>query len=320
MSTHFVAKALLMCVAVLGTGLASAQNYPNKPIRISTSGVGGGNDFNSRVIAQGISGPLGQQVIVDNKPTPLAAGEFVAKAPADGYSLLYNGSGLWLLPFLRDNVPFDVPRDFAPITLAVSLPNIVTVHPSLPVRSIKELIALAKAKPGELSYATGSTATSSYFAGAQFKIMTGVNMENILYKAGSAQIADMLSGRVPIAFIPAASVAPLVKSGKLRALAVTTTKPSALLPDVPTVAATGLPGYESVATQGLWVPIKTAIAIINRLNKEIVLVLNQPETKEKMLAQGVETIGSTPEEFSAFIKSNMTEMSKIIKDAGIREE
>ncbi len=319
MSMHWVARAVFIGAA-LGAGLASGQNYPTKPVRVLTAGVGGGNDFNARVISTGISGPLGQQVIVENRPTVESAGEITAKAQPDGYTLLYYGSNIWTLPFIKTDVPFDPISDFAPITLAVSMPNLLVVHPSLPVKSVKELIALAKAKPGELNYSSGTPGAASFFASELFKTMTGVDMVNVFYKSGGAPLPDLLSGRLHLAFIPAATVAAQVKSGKLRALAVTSSRPSALVPDVPTVAAAGLPGYESVATQGMFAPARTPMAIITLLNREIVRAINQPDAREKFLGQGVEPIGSTPEEFGAFVKSDMAKMDKLIKAAGIQKQ
>ena len=320
MSSSVVTRTLLAAAVALNAGLALGQAYPAKPIRILTAGAGGGNDFNARAIAQGISGPLGQNVVVENRSTAESAGESTAKAAPDGYTLLYYGSNIWILPFLRDKVPFDPIRDFAPITLAVSLPNLIVVSPTLPVKSIKELIALAKAKPGELNYYSGTPGAASYFASEIFKGMAGVDMVNVAYKSGGVMLPDLLSGRIQLAFVPVATVAPLVKSGKLRAVGVTSSQPSALAPDVPTVAASGLAGYESVATQGMFAPAKTPAAVVNQLNKAIVAVLKEPATRDKLLSQGVEPIGTTPEQFGAFVKTDMSRLGKIIKEAGIREE
>ena len=302
------------------TSTGSGQGYPVKPVRVVTAGVGGGNDFVARIVAQGLATSFGQQVIVDNRASATSAGEITAKAQPDGYTLMYYGSNIWLLPLLRSGVPFDPVKDFAPIILAVSAPNLVVVHPSLPVKSIKDLIAYAKAKPGELNYASGTTGSSTHLAVELFKVMTGVDMVNIFYKSGGTQIPDLLAGRVQLAFLPAATVAPYVKSGKLRGVAVTSNRPSALAPDLPTVAAAGLPGYESTATQGVFAPAGTSAAIIKLLNQEIGRLLNQAEVREKLLNSGVEVVGSTPEQFGAYIKSEMTRLGTVIKDAGIREQ
>ncbi len=315
----FVVWLLSLGMMVTGTGGVSAQIYPTKPIRIVTGGVGGGSDFTARLIAQGISAPLGQQVIVDNRGSGVIPGELVSRAPPDGYTLLVSSSSLWIVPLLQ-SVPFDPVRDFLPIALTNRAPNILVVHPSLPVKSIKELTALAKARPGELNYSTGSTGASSHLAAELFKVMAGVNMVRIPYKSGATEIFDLLSGQVQLTFGTAASVMPLVKARKLRALAVTSAQPFALAPELPTVAASGLPGYESETVAGIFAPAKTPAAIINRLNQEIVQVLKRADVREKYANTGVEAVGSSPEEFAAKIKSDITRMSKVIKDAGLRAD
>jgi tripartite-type tricarboxylate transporter receptor subunit TctC len=297
---------------------SSGQAYPNKPVRIVATEPGGNGDFIARLIAQGISGVLGQPVIVENR-AGMIGGETVAKAPPDGYTLICNGGGLWLAPFVRDKVPYDPVRDFSPITLTHRAPVLIVVHPSLPVKSIKELIALAKASPGVLDFSVGSIGSSPHLAAELFKSMANIDMVRIPYKGGgAAAIIALISGEVHLSFASAASVAPHVKSGRLRALAVTSAEPSALAPGLPTVAASGLPGYELEVTTGLFAPAKTPEVIINRLNQEIVRFLNTAAAKEKSLSAGAEAAGTSPEEFAAYIKAEMTRMGKVIKDAGIR--
>jgi tripartite-type tricarboxylate transporter receptor subunit TctC len=304
----------------MDAGTVLGQNYPSRPIRLLTSGSGGGNDFNARVIANSLTGVLKQQVIVDNRPTVVSAGENTAHAAPDGYTLLYYGSNVYLLPFLRNNVPYEPLRDFAPITLAVSMPTLLVVHPSLPVKTVKDLIALARARPGDLNYSTGTTGTASYFAAELFRIMAKVNMLNVPYRSGGQQIPDLLSGRLQLTFIPAATVAPLIKAGKLRGVAVTSSKRSILVPELPTIAESGLPGYESVASQGVFAPAKTPAAIITLINREVVRALNEPDVKQKLLNSGVEPVGTTPEQFGEFMKSDSAKMGKLIKDLGIHED
>ena len=299
---------------------AHAQNFPSKPIRIVTAAVGGSNDVMARVIAQGISGPLGQAVIVDNRAgSVIIPAEVVAKSPPDGHALLLYGAVVWLLPLMRDNVPYDPVRDFAPVTLTSRQPNVLVVHPALPVRSVKELIALAKAKPGSLSFSTGGTGTTSHLAPELFKSMTGINMVRVPYTSGASEINDLLSGQVQLTFSTGA-VSPHIKAGKLRALAVTTAEASPLYPGVPTIAASGLPGYDMGTTYGMWTAARTPDAIVQRLNQEIVRVLQRPEVKDRFLATGVETVGSTSEQLAATMKSQMIRMGKVIKDAGMRVE
>ena len=221
---------------------------------------------------------------------------------------------------MQGNVPWDAIRDFSPITLATSQPSILAVHPSLPVKSVKELIALAKSKPGALNYSVGASGTAQHFAAELFKVMAGVNIVMINYKGGGPATNALIAGEVQVSFVSAASAAPFVKSGRLRALAVTSAQPSMLAPGLPTVAASGLPGYESVTLAGIYAPAKTPTAIINRLNQEFVRVLNGADVKEKLLNSGVEAAGNSPEQFAATIKADMTTVGKLIKDAGIRAE
>lgn len=316
---RFVAALISIGFVAPGPGMASGQAYPNKPIRIVTAAVGGNNDVSARIIAQGISGPLGQSVIVDNRPNGVIPGEIVSRAPPDGYTLLVYNNGFWLGPLLLKS-PYDPVRDFLPVTLTDSTPSVIVVHPSLAANSIKDLIALAKAKPGELNYATTGGGSSSYLAGELFKALAGVDLVNISYKGVGLALTDLIAGRVQLMIPPATATAPHVKSGKLRALAVTSAEPSALYPGLPTVAASGVPGYELVSRTGVFAPAKTPAAIIKRLNQELVRFLHGAEAKQKFLNAGIETVGSSPEQFAAIIKSEITVFAKVIKDARIKPE
>ena len=302
----------------LGAGVVWSQDYPNKPIRILTAEPGGGPNLISRTIAPGMTSSLGQQVIVDNRG--LIAIETAAKSAPDGYTLLVYGSSIWLMPFLRDNVPFDPLRDFSPITLAVSAPNVLVVTPSLPVKSVRELVALARARPGELNYGTSSPGATSSLAAELFKGMAKVNIVRINYKGTGQALTAAISGEVQLMIPTAGGVAPHLKSGKLRGLAVTSAQPSPLLPGLPTVSASGLPGYESVAVYGVFAPGNTPTAIVNRLNQEIVRTLKDAEVKQRFLNVGVEVVASSPDVMTATMKSEMVRMGKVIKDAGIRGE
>jgi tripartite-type tricarboxylate transporter receptor subunit TctC len=305
---------------VAGTGAACGQGFPVKPIRIVTAAVGGSNDVMARLIGQGISGPLGQPVVVENRAgSVVIPAEVVARSAPDGHTLLIYGGVVWLLPLMRDNVPYDPVRDFAPITLTNRQPNVLVVHPSLPVKSVRELIALARTKPGVLSFSTGGTGTTSHLAPELFKAMTGVNMVRIPYASGATEVTDLLSGQVQLTFSTGA-VARHIASGKLRALAVTTADTSALYPDLPTIAASGVPGYDMATIYGMWAAARTPEAIIARLNEEIVRVLRRPDVKEKFFGNGVEVVGSTPAEFAATINAQVARMGKVIRDAGIRAD
>jgi tripartite-type tricarboxylate transporter receptor subunit TctC len=308
------AAALLVSLPV-----AQAQNFPVKPIRIITSGVGGAGDVGSRIVAQGIAPLLGQQVIVDNRASGPIPVEVAMKAPADGYTLLFYGSTVWLGPYLRSNAP-DPLREFAPITLAATAPNILVVHPSLPVKNIRELIALAKAKPSSLNYGTTGIGSSPHLAAELFQALAGVKFERISYKGAGAVLTDLIGGQIQLTFATASSVTPHLKTGRLRALGVSSANPSVLLPGLTTIAAAGLPGYESSSLQGVFAPAGVPAPILQKLTQEIVRYLHTSDAREKYLAVGVEVVGSTPEQFTAAMKAEMSRMGKVIRDAGIRED
>jgi tripartite-type tricarboxylate transporter receptor subunit TctC len=308
---------MLLSVGLMapGAGVVSGQDYPNKPIRIVTGLAGGGGDSVARIIAQGISGPLGQSVIVDNRTT-IQASEAASKAPPDGYTLLVIGSSVWIFPLLQ-KAPYEV-SDFSPISLISREINVVSVHPSVPVKSIKELIALAKARPGALNYGAGVIGGPQHLAAELFKSMAGVDIVRISYKGNAQSITGLISGEVQLMITDVGLLAPHVKMGRLRALAVTSLEPSALAPGLPTVAASGLPGYEAVGMTVMMAPANTPSAIINRLNQEIVRFLNRSDVKERFLNDGEEVVANSPEQFAAIIKSDMARISKVIKDAGIK--
>ena len=291
-----------------------------KPVRLITAEVGGGHDLTARLIAQGLATSLGQQFIVENRSGAAIAGEYVARAAPDGYTLMIWGSSLWLTPFMRSNVPYDPIRDFAPIGVEVNAPILIVVHPSLPVKTVRELIALAKAKPGALDYGSGQVGASSHLASELFKRMAGIDMLRIPFRGNGPAVNALIAGQVQLMFPTAGSVASHLKSGRVRALAITSAKPSPLFPNLPTVASAGLPGYECDSMIGAFAPAKVPPAIINRLSREMAIAVNKPEIKQRFAALGVETIGSSPEALAAAVKSEMTRLGKLIRDAGIRED
>jgi tripartite-type tricarboxylate transporter receptor subunit TctC len=306
-------------VIVLSAGMAGSQTYPTKPIRIVTANAGGGNDIMARLIAQGISGPLGQPVIVDNRGGGIFTADLVSKAPADGYTLLAHSNSVWIGPLLQ-KTPYDPVADLAPIVAMAKAPNILVVHPSVTASSVKELIALAKVKPGELNYASGPTGGGSHLSAELLKYMAGVDIVRIAYKGGAAALVDVMAGRVQMTFDDIPTLMPNVKAGKLRALAVTSAEPSALAPGLPTMTASGVPGYVSDSTQGLWAPAKSPPGVIRRLNQEVVRLINQADVKEKFFSNGVEPVAGPPEQFGSIIKSDMDSLGKVIKAAGIKSE
>ena len=316
--TRFILWMFSVSLMALGAGVVSGQNYPNKPIRILAIGPGGGSDFPARLIAPGLAAALGQNVIVDNRSGVIPA-QIVSRAPPDGYSLLVAGSSTWTGPLLQKS-PYDPIKDFAAVTLLNQAPNILVVHPSLPVTSVKELIALAKAKPGELNCATNANGGSPHLAYELFKSMAGVNIVRVPFSASSQALTALIGNQVHLMFPSAGGMAAHIKSGRLRAVAIASAKPSALLPELPTIAATGVPGFESVSYNGMFAPAGTPDVIIKRINQETARILGTPGVREKFLNAGVEPISSSPEQFGNTVKSEMARLGKVIKEAGIHVE
>ena len=317
---RFVVGMSSVVAIMFGAGVVCGQGYPNKPIRIVAAPAGGGNDFTARLIAQGLTGAVGQQVIVDNRGDIIAVrAQIVAKAPPDGYTLMAASNSLWLAPFMQD-LPYDPVKDFVPVSLTASSPNILVVHPSVAANSVRDLIALARAKPGALNVATGPTGSPNHLAAELFTYMAGIKIVRIAYKGGGPALNALIGGEVQLLFASAGSVLPQLKSGRLRALAVTSTQASALAPELPTMAAAGLPGYQLVGIDCIVTTAGTPAAIVNRLSQEIARVVNRADVKEKFFITGVETVGSSPQELAAFIKSDMATWGKVIKEAGIRSE
>ena len=317
---RWLPAALLAAVATTApaqpTSTGSGQAYPAKPVRIITAAAGGGSDFATRLVATPLGAALGHQFIVDNRG--LLAADIAAKAPADGYTLLLSGQTLWLLPFMRDNVASNV-TDFTPVALATETANILVVHPALPVKSAKDLVALAKSRPGQLNYATSGVGNSVHLAGELFKYLSGADVVRVNYKAASQALTDLIAGQTQFMFAVPGSSLPHVHAGRLRALAVTSAKPTPLAPDLPTVSQS-LAGYESVSRLAIFAPAGTPPAIVTRLSQEITRVLARPDVKDKFLSASMETVGGTPESLAALIKSEMDKMGKVIKAAGIRAD
>jgi tripartite-type tricarboxylate transporter receptor subunit TctC len=310
----------LIALMVWCAGPVSGQDYPNKPVRLVTTDAGGTGDTAIRLlIAHGLPGLLGQPLVVDNRPARVV-GEIVAKAKPDGYTLLITGSGFWNTPFLVRS-RYDPVKDFSPITMMNEAPQILVVHPSVAASSVKELIAIAKAKPGTLNYAAGNSLASAFnLAAEMFKSMAGVDIVGVPYNGTAQSITSVISGEVQLTFPSAGVVMPYIKAGQLRALAVTSAKPSAVVPGVPTMAGSGLPGYESVNMNGMFAPAGTPAAIIIRLNQQAVGLLSRPEVKENFLSTGAEVVASTPQQSAALMKADMDRVGRLIKAAGVRAE
>lgn len=314
-----VSHAMFFLLLAFCVNVASAQQFPGKPVRIVTSVTGGSLDITARVLAPRLTERFGQQVLVDNRGGVLSM-EIAAKAPPDGYTLLLASASLWLSSFLRDHVAWDALRDYAPLSLLVTSPNIIVVHPSLPVKSLKALIGLAKARPGELNYSSGQSGASAHLAGELFMSMAGVKMVRIAYKGQGPAMLSLMNGEAQLSFPNAAAATPHIKAGRIRGLAVTSLTPSALAPGLPTAAAEGLPGYESRAVLGMFVAAKTPAAIAAQLTQDITLALNNAEIKQRLFDTGSEVVAGSPADLTEVMKAEMASTGRLIKTLGIRAE
>jgi tripartite-type tricarboxylate transporter receptor subunit TctC len=323
MRLSFRLIALTLAAVALAAGPAVAQTYPTKPIKVIVPyPPGGGTDVVARILSEPLSAELGQPIIIDNRGG--AAGnvgtDIAAKAPADGYTLLLTLSSHTINPKLYPKLPFDVEQDFASISLAAMIPQILVVHPSVPANNVKELIALAKSQPGKLNYASVGTGSPGHIAGELFKLRTGVDIVHIPYKGGGPAVTDILGGQVQLLFVSMPAVWQHVKAGKVRAIAVTSTKRSLTAPDVPTIAESGVADVVVDSWYGLFAPAKTSPAITARLNAAMVKVLENPQIKEKLFAQGAEAAPSTPAEFDRVIKEELAKWEYVIRAANIKPE
>ena len=316
-----MAVATIVVLAFPALTQAQSQSYPTKPIRfISVNAPGGGADTVARLISPKLASALGQQVIIDNRPGAggSVAAEITARSAPDGYTLLLGSIGSHAVNVsLYKGLGYHPIKDFAPVTYATSGSNVLVLHPSVPAKTVQELIALAKAEPGKLTYGSSGAGNTGHLAGELFKSMAKVSMVHVPYKGGAPAMVDLLAGQVQLVFASAPTAVPQVRAGRIRALAVTTAKRSVALPELPTIAESGLPGFEVDNWYGIVVPARTPRAIIDRLNKELVAILNMPDIKQTLLTQGLETAPSTPEAFGAYMKSEFTKWAKLITETGL---
>lgn len=330
-ATKVAASGATMLAAFGVTILLSAANaeaqqstqYPTKPIKIVVPYPPGGfNDTLGRTLAAKFTESWGQPAIVENKPgaNTVIGSDFVAKSPADGYTLLIVAFPFAVTPSLIKNMPYDTVKDFAPVVLAAQSPNLLVVNPTLAVKSVAELIAMAKAKPNSLSYASTGNGSSNHISMELFKSLAGVEIVHIPYKGSAPAVTDLLGGQVQVMFDNAPNVLPQVRAGRLRALGQSGLTRSAIAPDLPTVAEAGVPGYEVMVWFGLVAPAGTPREIVNKLNAEVLKILAMPDVRERFLAQGVEPMGSTPEQFGEHIRSQMAKWGKVVRDAGVKAE
>jgi len=317
----YILQLSLSILALIFAASASAQPFPTKPIKIIVPFPAGGTvDFFARVISTKLSEALGQSVLVENRAGAGGniAAEAVAKAAPDGYTLLMGSEIIAINTSLYSKIGYDPVKDLAPITLVGTVPNILIVHPSLPVNSVNDLIALAKKTPGKISFASTGQGTSTHLSSELFKLMANVDMLHVPYKGGPPAIADLISGQVNMMFINMPTGITHVRSGKAKIIAVSSIKRVSQLPDVPTVDQAGVKGFETSAWSGLYAPAGTPADIINRLNAEVVKILKQPSVREQLMAQGAEPVGDTPEEFSRFTLAEISKWAKIIKISGAK--
>jgi tripartite-type tricarboxylate transporter receptor subunit TctC len=320
------AMSALALLAVLAPGAAWAQApaWPNKPIRLVAGFAAGGiSDILARVVGARLSESLGQPVLVENRTGAggTIAADFVAKSPADGYTLFLGVTATQsIAPYLYPKLPYNAFTDFAPITIAAVTPVLLVVHPSLPVKSVKDLIAIAKTRPGELNYGSTGIGALPHLTTELFSLRAGIRMNHVPYKGGALAMLDLVGGQISLMFDNIPTAIAQVRAGKVRAIGVAQAKRTPAAPDIPTMAEAGFPGFEVTSWQGFLAPAGTPAPIVNRLNAEILKVLAQPDTREKLTAQGIEIVTSTPQEFAAIIKRDAEIWAKVVKATGAKAE
>lgn len=322
-----VLPALAFGISVLATAVApasaEAQSYPSRPLRfIVPFPPGGSTDIYARIIGPRLADALRQQVVIDNRPGAGGAlgADLAAKAPPDGYTILMSNTSHSVLPSLHAKLPYDPLKDFAPVSLVALTHSLLLVNPSLPVKTVKDLIDLAKAQPGKLNYASGTTGASAHFGAELLKLMAGVNIVQVPYKGTAGQLTALIAGEVQMSFVTMPSALPHVTAGRLRVLAIGSPKRSSGLPDVPTVAESGLPGFDIGAWNGILAPAGTPPAIIARLNAEIVKMTHDPVAKGHASSQGAELVSNTPQEFTVYIKAQIARFAQVVKATGMRAD
>jgi len=314
--------AFAAALGVFACGPVSAQKFPVKPIRIIIGfQPGGGSDTAARPLAQKLTDVLGESVIIENRPGASGniAAALVAKAPADGYTIFMANSTI-AIPTMYPKLPFDVAKDFMPLSLIAIGPSVLMVHPSLPVRNVPQLIALAKAKPGEVTYASGGLGNTTHLAMELLGAMAGTKMVHVPYKGGGPAVIALISGEVSSGFASIPSGLPQIKAGRVRALGVSIAKRSSALPDVPTIEEAGLRGYYAASWYGMLLPANTPRDVVDVLSRAIVAQMRTPDMREKLAVQGFEPVGGTPEEFTRFIREEMVRWERVIRSARIKPE
>jgi tripartite-type tricarboxylate transporter receptor subunit TctC len=327
---HIVWFALAAGLACVGNAAAQApstgpaQGYPAKAVRLIVPfPPGGGTDFVARTIQPRLAEALGQPILIDNRAgaTGIVGTELGAKAPPDGYTLtMATAATISANMAMVPKLPFDPPKDFVPVTLVANQPNLLAVHPSLPAKTVRDLIAVAKSRPGRLNYASSGNGSSHHLCGELLKLMSGINIVHVPYKGTGPAITDAVGGHVEVIISGIAAILPQIRSGKLRALGVTSAKRSAILPDVPTIAEAGLPGYENTSWHGVLTPTGTPQAVVARIHEGIARALDNAEVRERFSSQGAEAVGLPPQQFAKFLAADIAKIGKLIKSAGIKAD
>jgi tripartite-type tricarboxylate transporter receptor subunit TctC len=321
MIKSLIATVALAAAALCGT--AHAQTYPSKPVTIVVPfSPGGATDIMARTLAEPLSKRLGQPVIVENKPGAgtMIASEYVAKAAADGHTILLAASSLGIAPSLYSKVNYDPVKDFTPVSLVASVVHVLSVHPSVPAKNVSELIAWIKANPTKANYGSVGAGTSTHLESELFATMAGAKMQHIPYKGSAPALMDLVGGNLPVMFDAYASSGPFIRDNKIRLLAVTTAQRSKLLPDVPTVAESGLPGYEAMPWLGFVAPAGTPAPVVNKFHAELMEVLKESAVQDKFRSLGLEIIGNKPAEFASFIDKDIVKWAKVVKDSGAKAD
>jgi tripartite-type tricarboxylate transporter receptor subunit TctC len=314
----FLASALALLAA---TGAVLAQSYPAGPVRVIVPfPPGGGVDGMGRLISQKLSEALGRQFVVDNRPgaNGMIGSELAAKSAKDGYTLMINGANFVTTPSLYSKVTYDPVRDFEPVSLVALAPNVLVVHPSLPVKSVKELVALAKARPGQVNFAGSGSGSTPHLAAELFNTLANVRMIHVPYRGTGPAIVGLMSGEASVMFMPTTNAVPLVRAGRLRALAVTSRERVTAMPELPTVSESGLKGYESSQWYGMLAPAGTPVGVLSLLNSHVVKIMQAPDMRQRLTGEGLVAVGNTREQFAAHVKSELTKWAKVIKDSGAK--
>ena len=317
-----VCAGLGVLVLLAGGGAAQPSGFPSKPVTVIVPAPPGGTaDISMRIIAHKLNENLGQQIVVDNRPGAggIIASQLALKATPDGYTVLMNYTSHAINPSLYKKLPYDTAKDFTPVTLLGITPLVLVVHPSVPAKTVAEFIAYAKANPGKLNYGSAAIGGASHLGGELLKIRAGIDIVHVPYKGGAAAAADLMSGQIQMLMDSLLPLQPHIKAGKMRPLGVTSVKRTEISPDLPSIAET-LPGFESSAWFGIVVPAATPRDVVNKLNAEFVKVLRTPETREKLTQQGFEKVGNTPDEYAAFLKSETSKWSDVVRIAGVKEQ